>query len=36
MFHRITIIGFVGQPPQMRYTEDGTPVDIGFLVCFEP
>jgi single-strand DNA-binding protein len=26
MFHRITIIGFVGQPPQMRYTEDGTPV----------
>ena len=26
MFHRITIIGFVGQPPSMRYTEDGTPV----------
>ena len=26
MFHRITIIGFVGQDPQMRYTEDGTPV----------
>ena len=26
MIHRITIIGFVGQPPQMRYTEDGTPV----------
>jgi hypothetical protein len=26
MFHRITIIGFVGQAPQMRYTEDGTPV----------
>ncbi len=26
MFHRITIIGFVGQEPQMRYTEDGTPV----------
>ena len=26
MFHRITIIGFVGQPPQMRYTEDGTAV----------
>ncbi len=22
----ITIIGFVGQDPQMRYTEDGTPV----------
>ena len=26
MFHRITIIGFVGQDPQMRYTEDGTQV----------
>jgi len=26
MFHRITIIGFVGQEPQMRFTEDGTPV----------
>ena len=26
MFHRVTIIGFVGQPPEMRYTEDGTPV----------
>ncbi len=26
MFHRITLIGFVGQEPQMRYTEDGTPV----------
>jgi single-strand DNA-binding protein len=26
MFHRITLIGFVGQAPQMRYTEDGTPV----------
>ena len=26
MFHRITIIGFVGQPPSMRYTEDGTAV----------
>ena len=26
MFHRITIIGFVGQSPSMRYTEDGTPV----------
>jgi single-strand DNA-binding protein len=26
MFHRITIIGFVGQDPQMRYTPDGTPV----------
>ena len=26
MFHRITIIGFVGQPPQMRYTEDNTAV----------
>ena len=26
MFHRITIIGFVGQEPQMRYTPDGTPV----------
>ena len=26
MFHRITIIGFVGQAPQMRYSPDGTPV----------
>ena len=26
MFHRITLIGFVGQEPAMRYTEDGTPV----------
>ena len=26
MFHRITIIGYVGQDPQMGYTEDGTPV----------
>jgi single-strand DNA-binding protein len=26
MFHRITVIGFVGQDPQMRYTEDGTAV----------
>jgi single-strand DNA-binding protein len=26
MFHRITIIGFVGQDPQMRFTEDGTAV----------
>jgi len=26
MFHRLTIIGFVGQDPQMRYTPDGTPV----------
>jgi hypothetical protein len=26
VFHRITLIGFVGQPPQMRYTEEGTPV----------
>ena len=26
MFHRITLIGFVGQAPQMRYTEEGTPV----------
>lgn len=26
MFHRITLIGFVGQSPQMRYTEEGTPV----------
>jgi len=26
MFHRITIIGFVGQEPSMRYTPDGTPV----------
>ena len=26
MFHRITMIGFVGQEPQMRYTPDSTPV----------
>jgi len=26
MFHRVTIIGFVGQDPAMRYTPDGTPV----------
>ena len=26
MFHRITLIGFVGQAPQMRYTEEGMPV----------
>ncbi len=26
MFHRVTIIGNVGQDPQMRYTPDGTPV----------
>jgi single-strand DNA-binding protein len=26
MLHEVTIIGFVGQEPSMRYTEDGTPV----------
>ena len=26
MFHRLTMIGFVGQDPQMRYAPDGTPV----------
>ncbi|MFC2029824.1 single-stranded DNA-binding protein [Chloroflexota bacterium] len=26
MFHRVTIIGRVGQDPEMRYTPDGTPV----------
>jgi hypothetical protein len=26
MFHRVTIIGFAGQDPQMRFTPDGTPV----------
>ncbi|MFC2036697.1 single-stranded DNA-binding protein [Chloroflexota bacterium] len=26
MFHRVTLIGNVGQDPQMRYTQDGTPV----------
>ncbi len=26
MFHRVTLIGHVGQDPQMRYTPDGTPV----------
>ena len=26
MLHEVTIIGFVDQEPQMRYTEDGTPV----------
>ena len=26
MFHRVTIIGFVGMDPQMRFAPDGTPV----------
>ncbi|MGD8793893.1 MAG: single-stranded DNA-binding protein [Anaerolineae bacterium] len=26
MFQRVTLIGRVGQDPQMRYTQDGTPV----------
>lgn len=26
MFHRVTLIGNVGQEPQMRYTQDGVPV----------
>jgi single-strand DNA-binding protein len=26
MFHRVVIIGFVGQDPQMRYAPDSTPV----------
>jgi len=26
MFQRVTLIGHVGQDPQMRYTPDGTPV----------
>ncbi|RPI51131.1 MAG: single-stranded DNA-binding protein [Chloroflexi bacterium] len=26
MFQRVTLIGHVGQEPQMRYTPDGTPV----------
>ena len=26
MFHRVTIIGFVGQDPEMRFAPDGTPV----------
>jgi len=26
MFHRVTLLGHVGQDPQMRYTPDGTPV----------
>lgn len=26
MFQRMTLIGYVGQDPQMRYTPDGTPV----------
>ncbi len=31
MFHRITIVGFVGQSPSMRYTKDGTPVTHFFV-----
>ncbi len=26
MFHRITIVGYLGRDPEMRYTPDGTPV----------
>ena len=26
MFHRVTIIGNLGRDPEMRYTQDGTPV----------
>jgi len=26
MYHKVTLIGHVGQDPQMRYTPDGTPV----------
>ena len=26
MLHKVTIIGFIGQDPQMRFTPDGTPV----------
>ena len=32
MFHRVTLIGWVGQEPQMRYTPDGTPV-VNFSVA---
>jgi hypothetical protein len=28
MFHRVTIIGFVGQNPQMRYAPNGTPATV--------
>lgn len=26
MFHKVTIIGYLGRDPEMRYTPDGTPV----------
>ena len=26
MYHRITIVGYLGRDPEMRYTQDGTPV----------
>ena len=32
MLHEITLIGFVGQDPQLRYTPDGTPV-VNFSVA---
>jgi single-strand DNA-binding protein len=35
MFHRVTLIGRVGQDPQMRYTPDGTPVTDFSLATTE-
>jgi single-strand DNA-binding protein len=26
MFHRVIVIGYLGKSPEMRYTQDGTPV----------
>jgi len=35
MFQRVTLIGHVGQEPQMRYTPDGTPVTSFSLATKE-
>jgi len=35
MYHKITIIGNLGRDPEMRYTQDGTPV-TNFSVATDP